>query len=326
VLASRSVRMFGRTMSAHHLYVVAGGSCSSRRARTGVGYPVGVAWGASQLFVLDRSDDSVVAVGDSGRVSPYAGTGRSGAPHLAARAEQSPLDHPGGLAVDRAGNLYVADTGDCRVLMVPHNGGTYFGQQMSGGHLYSIAGTGTCTLANPSGPASTAALSAPTAVSVDAAGDLFITESGRQDVDEVPSASGTYYGVTIGAGDIAPVAGSGSNNTYLGQGQPATGPYAEMNYPGGTTVDPSGDLFVADGWDHAVLVVPAHDTTLWGRSLSAGDLYTAAGAVPENVAGEPAGDGTQWIGPKFVDPTDVVWSGGRLLIIDTGIYKVVALS
>lgn len=326
VVASHRARMFGRTMSPGHLYVVAGGSCRSQHHGAPIGFPVGVAWGKGQLFVLDRTTNSVVAVEGSGRAVPYAGSGRSDAPHLEGAASTSPLDDPGGVATDPSGNLYIADTGDCRVLMVPRTSGMHFGQQMSSGHLYAVAGTGTCTLANPSGPASTAPLSAPTAVSVDAAGDLYITESGRQDVDEVPATSGTFYGTAIGAGDIAIVAGSGSNNTYLSQGQPATGSYAEMNYPGGTTVDSSGDLFIADGSDHDVLVVPAQGTTLWGRALSAGDLYTAVGAVPSSPPGDGAGDGTQWLGTHLADPTDVVWAGGHLVVVDAGLNKVVRVS
>jgi hypothetical protein len=325
VVASHHERLFGRTMSPGHLYVVAGGACGSRRG-AGVGVPVGVAWGNGRLFELNAANDAVVAVGRSGRVTPVAGTGHSGAPHLAAVARTSPLDHPGGIGTDAAGDLFIADTGDCRVLMVPRASATFFGQAMSSGHVYAVAGTGTCTLANASGPARSAQLSAPSAVTVDQAGDLFITESGRQDVDEVPAVPGTYYGVPIGAGDIAPVAGSGSNNTFLGQGQPATGSYAEMNYPGGTAVDGAGDLFIADGFDHAVMVVPAHGTVLWGRSRSGGNLYVAAGAVPITPSGSAAGDGTQWIGGRLVDPSAVVWAGGRLLVADPGANKVVRVS
>jgi hypothetical protein len=323
VIPSHRQHAFGRTMAAGHVYVVAGGSCSSHR---GVGFPLSVAWGGRALFVVNGATDSDVAVGQSGHIAVVAGNGRSGAPRLGAFARTSPLDHPAGVATDAAGDLFIADTGDCRVLMVPGVDGTFQGQAVAAGHLYAVAGTGTCTLANASGAARTAALSAPTAVSVDAAGDLFVTESGRQDVDEVPAGTGTYFGVPIAAGDIAPVAGSGSNNTFLAEGQPATGPYAELNYPGGTTSDAAGNLFIAGGYDRAVYVVPAHDTVLWGRHVSGGDLYTAAGAAPATTAGASPGDVTQWIGPRLVDPTGVAWSGGRLLVVDRGANKIVALS
>ncbi len=326
VVAAHPGRLLGHHVTAAHLVVVAGSSCHRRLSTHGVGVPIGVAWGVGGLYVLNAATDSVVVIGPSGHVAPVAGDGRSRPAEPSLPAHRSPLDHPEGIATDAAGDLFIADTGDCRVLLVPRQSGVHYGQSMEAGHLYAVAGSGTCTLSNPTGPASSAQLSSPTRVSVDASGDLFITESGRQDVDEVPVSSGTYFGVPIAAGGIAPVAGSGSNNTYLAEGQPATGSYAELNYPEGTTVDPQGDLFIADGLDQAIKVVPSHTATVFGQPVTAGDLYTLAGAEPTSAAGQPAGDKTRWIGGRLVDPTGIAFAGGRLVVADPGANKVWAIS
>ena len=74
--------------------------------------------------------------------------------------------------------------------------------------------------------------------------------------------AGTYYGTTVGAGDIAVVVGgTGSYGPYLADGLSATGPTAELNDPRGLAIGPSGALFVTDGFMHAVRVVPASDGT-----------------------------------------------------------------
>lgn len=314
VVAAHRARRFGVAMSPGHLYVVAGHGCSGHRPPgPAVGVPTSVAWGpGGELLVTDAAARAVVAVGArSGRVSTVA----------------AGLDEPAGIATDAAGDLFIADPGDCRVDLVPRHAGTHFGRAMAAGHRYVVAGSGVCSLGNPSGPATSADLSAPVAVAVDAAGDLFITESGRDDVDEVPVAGGTYFGVPIAAGSIAPVVGSGSDNTFLDDGLPATSPYAELNDPSAIATDAQGDLFIADGLDRCVREVPARDTVLFGRAVDAGDMYTALGATPVSTGpGAGAGDGTRWTGAHLVDPTGVAVQGSRLLVADAGANEVLGAS
>ena len=143
------------------------------------------------------------------------------------------------------------------------------------------------------GRASAAELWAPSAVTVDAAGDLLIADEGNSAVREVPAVAGTFYGVTIGAGDIATVAGQDQYTTYLNDGLAATGPVADVNYPTGLAVDGAGDLFIADSYDESIREVPAHSGVVFGRSVDADDMYTLVGVLA--VGGAAAGDGTRWV-------------------------------
>ena len=78
--------------------------------------------------------------------------------------------------------------------------------------------------------------------------------------------------------------GSGSYGPYLADGLPANGPTAELNDPRGLAVGPTGALFVTDGFMHVIRVVPSTTGPLLGRTMKAGDLYTAAGALPVSDA------------------------------------------
>ncbi len=93
---------------------------------------------------------------------------------------------------------------------------------------------------------------------------------------------------------------------------------ADLNYPSGLALDGRGDLFIADSYDRAVRVVPAHDGTLFGRAVTADDMYTVAGLLP--VSGSlPLGDGTRWILTRVTYPSGVaVGPGGALSFSDRG--------
>ncbi len=139
-------------------------------------------------------------------------------------------------------------------------------------------------------------------------------------------APGADYGTAVGAGDIGVVVGgTGGYGPYLADGLSATGPTAELNDPRGLTISPSGTLFVTDGFMHAVRAVPASDETLYGRAMTAGDLYTAAGALPVT---SPAGlgDGTRWVQTHLGTPVGVaVSASGTLYVADSSFDTVRAI-
>ena len=95
--------------------------------------------------------------------------GRRGRPRPCAPCSApGSLDTPGGIALNAAGDLFVADTGHCRVLVVPARAGTGYGLRLRPGHPAVVAG-GSC-----SGPGS---IGHPTGVAVDTQGDVFIAEA-----------------------------------------------------------------------------------------------------------------------------------------------------
>ncbi len=318
VVPARSGVLDGLRVRAGRASTLAGGSCTGRGA---LGPPSAVA--------VDRQDDVFIAEATAQRVQEVragsrtvvtvAGTGTAGFNGDGPNATARELDEPTGVAVDTAGDVFIADTANCRVRVLPAATTTLFGQNVRAGGLFTVAGTGVCGSSGQGGAVGTAQLWNPVAVTLDAAGDLLVADSGDQSVLLAPSGSSTstFYGSVVGAGDIGVVVGgTGSYGPYVADGLPANGPTAELNDPRGLSLGPTGALFVTDGFMHVIRVVPAANETLLGRTLRAGDLYTVAGALPvANTAG--TNDGTKWVGTQIGTPVGVaVTATGALYYSD----------
>ena len=297
---------------------VAGGSCSGKAS---IGHPSGVAVDArGDLYIAAATAQRVEVVRPGARTAvAVAGTGRAGFNGDGLVGSAGELDQPTAVAVDDAGDLFIADTTNCRVRVVPAENASQFGQPMVAGHLYTVTGTGVCGTAGQGGPVASAQLWNPVAVTVDSAGNLLVADGGDQSVLLAPQRAGTYYGTAIGSGDVGVVVGgTGSYGPYLADGFSATGPAAELNDPRGLAVGPTGALFVSDGFMHVIRVVPATSAMLLGRSMTAGDLYTVAGDLPVKTAVGP-GDGTQWVLTRMETPSGlVVARSGAVSYADAG--------
>ena len=332
MLAAGTGRRFGIAMVRGRLYTVAGHGCGRRRAGVpSVGAVTGVAFDAAgDLFIADGSGNRVLelpAVSGrdlgttvrAGRLTSVAGTGSAGSssPGLLARASR--LDDPQGVAVDAAGDLFIAETAACRVVEVPAHDRTTGAATRLAGHLYPVAGTGVCGFGGDGGPATSAELWSPTAVAVDGAGDVLIADEGNSAVREVAAVSGTYFGVPIAAGDIATVAGQDAYSFYLADGLVATGAAAELNFPTGLALDRAGDLLIADSYDQCLRLVAARSGTVFGHPVTAGHMYTVAGVLPVGGGRVPLGDGTRWVLTKVVYPYGVALTpGGDVVFSDQG--------
>jgi hypothetical protein len=325
---------YGVAMRAHRIYTVAGVGCTE--AKGSVGFPTGVAVDASgDLFIADMTGDRVYELPAAGggralsasaraaRLVAVAGTGHPGYSGNGGPAASATLDDPTAVAVDAAGDLFIADTSNCVVREVPASATTAYGQAMEARHIYTVAGTGTCGVTGLGGPAATAQLWDPTAVAVDGAGDLLIGDRGYGGVAELAVAAGTYYSTPIGAGDVAIVVGLGIFAPYLTDGLSATGFAAEANFPYGLAVAADGDLFIADTGERVIRVVPQTGGTVFGHAVSAGDLYTVLGAIPTGSNG----DATKWVTAQVTTPYGVaVDSSGDLFYSDQGADVVRELS
>jgi len=175
------------------------------------------------------------------------------------------------LALDSAGNLYIADSGNRRVRKVT-----------SAGIISTIAGTGVQGFSGDGGPATSAQLNTPASI-IFSAGNLYIADSSNQRIRRISS-----------DGTITTVAGNGVTG-FSGDGGPATG--ASLAFPLGMAMDSGGNLYFADGNNNRVRrISPAGViTTVAGDGVGhfAGDQGPASSAsldVPEDVAFDGAGN------------------------------------
>ena len=91
------------------------------------------------------------------------------------------------VAVDHHGNLVIDDGGNNRIRVVAASTGTFYGQAMTADHIYTVAGNGKAGFSGDGGPATAAGLS-PSAVTVDAPGNLVIDDSGNNRIGSWPPA------------------------------------------------------------------------------------------------------------------------------------------
>jgi sugar lactone lactonase YvrE len=205
--------------------------------------------------------------------------------------------------MDRSGDLFIADTGNCRVREVPARTGHSFGVPVHAGDIVTIAG-GPCTGSKPN--------PAPAALALDPAGDLFIASSTGARVEELPATTGTQFGIPVTAGRLVTIAGTGVSG-YGGDGGPA--PHSVLDDPSGLAVDPTGDLLIADTANCRLRLVAASSGTRFGVSVVAGHIYTVAGS---GICGSDGGSGPA-LAAQLWDPGAVaVDSGGNVLFADQG--------
>ncbi len=106
----------------------------------------------------------------AGDIYTIAGNGTQGFSGDGGPATAARLYAPRGLALDSAGNLVFADNGNNRVRVVAASTGTFYGQAMTAGDIYTVAGNGAMGLSGDGGPAVAAALASPVSIAVDGAG------------------------------------------------------------------------------------------------------------------------------------------------------------
>ena len=192
-----------------------------------VANPRGVAVdSAGNVFIADYDNNRIRKISTDGRISTVAGNGVfafSGDGGPATLAGLSPT----GVAVDGAGNIFIADNDNHRVRKVD-----------LAGTITSIAGTGTLGFSGDGSSGTSAQLAFPVGIATDSAGNAFIADSENQRIRRVNT-----------AGIIATVAGSGLGQT-LGDGGPAT--LARLILPSDVAVDTAGNVFIADTLNHRV--------------------------------------------------------------------------
>src|SRR5579871_1866432 len=180
--------------------------------------------------------------------------------------------------------------------------------------LTTVAGVGTSsdTPLGDGGPATSAAILFPYGVTADSASNVLISDTGNQRIRVVAASTGTFYGRAMIAGDIYTIAGDGTAG-FAGDGGPATA--AELANPAGVTVDPSGNLLIADAGNSRSRVVAATTGTFYGRAMTAGDIYTIAG---DGTAGFAGDSGRATVAELNLPFGVTVGGAGNLVIADSG--------
>jgi uncharacterized protein (TIGR03437 family) len=219
--------------------------------------PAGLCYdSAGNLYIADRNNFRVRKVDALGKISTVAGVGTYGYTGDDGPAASALIGNPRALVVDSGGNLYIADSAFNVVRKVT-----------SAGTISTIAGTGTSGYTG-TGPATSANLNGPSGLALDAAGNLYISETNNNRV------------MKVSGGIISVYAGSGMNSLSASAGNALGLP---LSSPAGLAFDAAGNLYVASQNYAAIMQVTPGGT----MSLFAGhgyDGFSDGDGGPANAA------------------------------------------
>lgn len=275
-----------RMVAGSVVQTLAGGFVGDGKAATGATLvqPEQVSFDSSgNSYIADAGGNRIRKVTTTGVISTVAGNGISGYTGDGGAAISAKLYYPGGVAIDSAGNLYIADAFNNVVRKVDTTGtintfstnanfsGLWNMATDTAGNVY-VADTGTCVIwkinssgvatavagtifvcgfAGDGGLATSAQLNTPYGIAVDKAGNLYIGDSSNNRIRKVNK-----------AGTITTITGDG-NCGFTGDGGVATS--AEVCFPEGVGVDTRGNVYLADNGNGRV------------RKISAGIINTIGG-------------------------------------------------
>lgn len=275
---------------------------------------------AGNVYVADAGNQTIRRMTSVGDVTTFAGAagtpGFVSGPGVVAR-----FNRPGGVAVDSAGNVLIADMGNHAIRSMtpagvvttakagPEGFVSTRGLAVDGaGNSYSVYGTCQIAKTSPSGvvtiiagmdspgsadgPGPSASFRGPQGLAVDAAGNVYVADSENCTVRKISI-----------AGDVSTLAGMAGN---YGSTDDA-GSAARFSRPSGIAVDVVGNLYVVDQWNHTVRrVTPAGVvTTLAGLANNGGDADGIGSAARFN-----------WLTAIAVDGT------GNIFVTDTGNHNI----
>ena len=249
--------------------------------------PTSVAFDAQgNLFVADSQNNRIRKISPSGIITTAVGTGAQDFSGDGGQAATASLNLPRGITVDKNGNLYIADADNNRIRKVT-----------ALGVISSIAGVNIDGFTGDGGPATDAQIFFPTSVAVDNAGNIFFSDTGNHRIRKI-----TPDGI------INTVWGTGSAGF---SGDDGLGINAQLNAPGGLSIDTAGNLYVADRLNHRI------------RKMGLdGKVSTVVGSGVQGVNG----DGTDVRTTQLDSPAGVgLDQQGNFYIADTENHRVIKI-
>src|SRR6266702_2444257 len=314
VMAATSGTFYGRAMTAGDVYTIAGNGVAGFSGDGGpatsaeLGQPTGLAVDpAGNVIIADIITDRVrvaatqtgtfygqaMTAGDIYTVAADGAVGHSGdgGPATSAQLGLQPLTGDGccghtspwaQLTVDGAGNIVLADVTNGRIRVIAGRTATFYGQAMTEGDIYTIAGGGSTRLGD-SGPARKVALGLLSGIALDRSGNVVFATPKAERVRLLAVTSCRFYGRRMRAGYVYTIAGQGTVG-FGGDGGPAG--RAQFTGLAGVAVDRAGNIVIADGPkimetvgpdNRRLRVVAARTGTFYGVPMTAGDIYTIAG-------------------------------------------------
>lgn len=231
------------------------------------------------VFFTDLLACDVREITRTGQVVTIAGlSGNCG--YADGSGNQALFNHPWGIAVDKQGDIYVADSANNRVREIVEGANGY--------SVTTLAGNGQSTETGDGGLATNAALNLPAGVAVDNAGNVFIADAAGNVVRQVNS-----------SGIITRIAGGGTGcsaqSDAVGDGCSAT--QAQLQWPMSVAVDGQGNLFIADEGNNRVREVSsATIVTIWGNGVAGYNL--SGGQTQQEI--QPFGIAADWAGDLVV--------------------------
>ncbi|MBC7555282.1 MAG: hypothetical protein H7257_15030, partial [Taibaiella sp.] len=223
------------------------------------------------IYIADQANQRIRKINTAGIVTTIAGTGASGGSGDGGPASNAQLNLPEDVAVDAAGNIYIADYGNAKIRKIN-----------TSGIISTIAGTGSFSSTGDGGPA-TAAETVPYRITIDAAGNLYAAEYWYNKVRKINT-----------AGIITTFAGTGSAG-FSGDGGPASA--AKLQGPYGVAADRFGNIFINDQENHRIRKVSYTGniyticgTGIFGHTGDGGPATNARIGDPRNVSVDDSGN------------------------------------
>ena len=222
-------------------------------------YPSAIAFDGNHVLYISDTDNNAIRRVDlsTGTITTVAGTGAAGYAGDGGPATSALLSYPWGIALDSAGDLYIADLSNNCV------------RKVSAGTISTVAGTGTRGYGGDAGPAKQAELNVPAGVVVDVAGNLYVADSGNHLVRKVSATTGIITTIAGATGAVT-----------SGDGGPAIG--AQLDGPYALFLDGPGNLYIADYFNNVMRVVLSNTTGLSYPVMRVNSVSTPQPEVIEN--------------------------------------------